>query len=904
MGRSEDGHEEYQASYLVLSSAYTSNSMTVELNQFITKLLIPLFIPPTEAFLLLRDAMLGGVGQTAGENKNLMLILNTGAPRKNRILSFCFVVDLKSLLQFHALIITYGNHNNLFFSSKLISLYSSFNQPNVSAAVFYGTNPKDTFLWNSVIKAHFANGKYVESIEFYFQMRRARVPLSCFTVPMVVSACAELRDISVGYTVHGVAVKFNLLAGNSAVGSSLIYMYSRCGHMDEARNVFEEMPVRDVVAWTALIVGYVNNKESEKGLCYIWKMFGRTENGVRPNAHTIETGLQACGDVGALQEGRCLHSYAIKTGNLFCNFVSSQLLSMYSKCGTIEESYLAFLEVSTKDLVAWTTIISMYVKKGAIFKCLNLFSSMQTEKVKPDGIILSCLLMGIGNFASISEGRIFHGLILRKNYGCDISVNNSLLSIYCKLGCLSMGEKFFSQMHQSNAESWNWMVFGYGKTETIKCLEYFRSMQLLGLEADSKSLVAVISSCCRLGALYLGRAVHCYVKKLSIHEDVSIANSLIQMYGKCEEIYLAKVIFDRMNKDMVTWNTMIATYASTGHSSEALLLFDQMTLEGVKPNSATLASVLSACADLAALDYGIRIHNYIKENELECNLSVGTALIDMYAKCGQLGISRNIFDLMPEKDVISWNVMISGYGFNGYANYAVEVFSQMEKSGIIPNEVTFLAVLTACSHGGLVEEGRYLFDRMCTYYAISPTLKHYASMVHLLGRSGNLLEAESMILKMPMVPDGGVWGTLLGACAVQNNVEIGERVAKNAIEADPENDGYYILMSNMYGSVGRWEEVEKIRLKMQTMGIRKRAGWSAMELDGKVHLFLVQEESHPSRKKKLLNKIKPRGLPLSEPVCKLLVGLYGDDDIQVLRKYPVGAPEESKDNTVVLNDSL
>ncbi|XP_068641155.1 pentatricopeptide repeat-containing protein At4g39952, mitochondrial [Aristolochia californica] len=754
--------------------------------------------------------------------------------------------DLKTLLHFHSLVITSGNHNNIFFSSKLISLYSFFNQPNVSTLVFYGTNAKDTFLWNSIIKSHFANGKYVQSIEFYFQMRRSCMILNHFTIPMVVSACAELRDIDVGSTIHGVAMKFNLLVGNSAVGSALIYMYSRCGHMDEASNLFEEMPLRDVVTWTALIVGYVNNEESEKGLSYLCKMLRSTVNAVRPNAHTIGTGLQACRDLGALQEGRCLHSFAVKTGTLPCNFVSSSLLSMYSKCESVEESHLAFLELPSKDLVSWTTIISMYVKKGDIFKCLDMFAAMRTKKVKPDGIILSCLLMGIGNFASIKEGRIFHGLILRSNYESDISVSNSLLSIYCKLGWLRTGEKFFSRMHQRNAESWNWMVFGYGKTELVKCLECFREMQFLGLEADLKSLVTVISSCCKLGALYLGRAVHCYMIKVFLHEDVSIANSLIGMYGKCEKLNVSKIIFDSMNKDVVTWNTMIATYASTGHSSDALLIFDQMLLEGIKPNSATLVSVLSACAGLAALDYGERVHNYIKEREWECELSVGTALIDMYAKCGQLGTSRKIFDLMLEKDVISWNVMISGYGINGYANDAVEVFRQMEKSSLTPNEVTFLAVLSACSHGGLVEEGRCLFNRMSNYYAISPTLKHYASMVDLLGRSGNLLEAETMILKMPMVPDGGVWGTLLGSCVVQNNVVIGERVAKRAIEADPENDGYYILMSNMYGSVGRWEEVENMRLKMKNKGVKKRAGWSAMELDGKVHLFLVGDESHPS----------------------------------------------------------
>ncbi|XP_077213792.1 pentatricopeptide repeat (PPR) superfamily protein [Tasmannia lanceolata] len=754
------------------------------------------------------------------------------------------ISDIKSLIQSHALIITSGNSNNIFLAAKLISLYSSFNKPNLSTPVFNSTHLKDTFLWNSIIKSHFSNGNYQQSLKFYLQMRSSGAPLNHFTIPMVATACAELPSIEIGRNVHGIALKLNFFGGNSATGSSFLYMYAKCCKMDEAYRVFDQMPVRDVVAWTALIIGFVQNDDSEMGMNCLRKMHKSGEDGLRPNFRTIEGGLQACGNLVALLEGRCLHGFATKTGIGGCCFVRSALLSMYCKCGSTEEAFLAFLELPDKDIVSWTTIIGAYARKGGIAKCIELFRAMLFSEIEPDGIIICCLIMGFGDFANVNEGTAFHGMMLRKNFEFDSIVSSFLLAMYCKFGRLDVAEKLFNRMHTQNRECWNWMIFGYGKAgfET-KCLELFTEMQFVGFESDSNSLVTVISSCSRLVAPLLGRSVHCYVIKFSI-DDLSVVNSLVGMYGRCGNLNVAKRIFDRMHGDIVMWNTLVSAYAHSGHSSDALLLFDQMLLKGMEPNPATLVSVLSACSQLAALSLGTWIHNYIREKGLECNISLTTALVDMYAKCGQLGLSREIFESMPERDVISWNVMISGYGIHGKANDAMESFQQMEKLGVKPNGVTFLAVLSACVHAGMVEEGKCIFNKMRDY-SVSPTLKHYACMVDLLGRSGNLCEAEIMILGMPVAPDSAVWGALLSACKIYNNLEMGERAAKQAFKLDPDNDGYYILLSNMYSSVGRWEEAEKVRGMMRKGGVRKIAGWSSVEFYGELCLFLVGDKSHP-----------------------------------------------------------
>ncbi|KAE9450584.1 hypothetical protein C3L33_17519, partial [Rhododendron williamsianum] len=484
---------------------------------------------------------------------------------------------------------------------------------------------------------------------------------------MIVASCAELLLLINGMEIHGLVTKLGFInMGNSAVGSSFIYFYSMCGCMEDGALVFDEMPVTDVVAWTALVIGYVQNDESEKGLERLCEMHRVGGDGERPNSRTFEGGFKACGNLGALLEGKCLHGLVVKTG-----------------IGSTEGSCIV-------DVCYW-----------CLFKIWVEFR------------VLASVLANAG-YWSISRWSCYQ-----------------LSAFGVWFGLFSIAEKLFDRVRDGNKESWNIMVFEYSKVGLeSKCLELFTEMQHLGIEFDSNSLVSVISSCSRLGATRLGRSLHCYVIKNSMRENVSIANSLIDMYGKSGNSVIAWKIFSRARKDTVTWNTLISSYIRSGRSTDALGLFDKMVSEGFKPNLATLVTVLSACSHIASLEKGEQIHSYAKDEGFEFDISLSTALVDMYAKCGQLDKSRNFFDAMKEKDVISWNVMISGYGMHGDAESAIEIFKQMEQSNVRPNELTFLAVLSACTHAGLVGEGKNFFDRMRDY-ALSPNLKHYSCMVDL-----------------------------------------------------------------------------------------------------------------------------------------------------------------------------
>ncbi|KAL3818224.1 hypothetical protein ACJIZ3_004129 [Penstemon smallii] len=740
-------------------------------------------------------------------------------------------LDSTTLLPTHAYIITTGHSQNQFLASKLISSYASLNQPHSSTKIFDTLYFKDPFLWNSIIKAHFSNGSYTQALEFFTKMQAFGTIPNQFTLPMAISSCAELGLLLVGMNVHGLVRKLNLFTENPAVGSSFVYLYSKCGVLGDARLVFDEMPVKDVVSWTALVIGYVQNGESEKGLECLCEMHNIGGDGEKPNNRTLEGGFQACGDLSALMEGKCLHGLALKFGIVSSRVIQSTILSMYSKCGSVEDAIISFSEIVNKDLFSWTSIIGVYARLGCVHECFQMFLRMHANGVQPDGMVISCLLHGFSSAMKVSEGKAFHGFIFRKNYEVDQIVYNALLSMYCKFGLVSIAEKIFNGGHDQEKDSWSLMIVGYEKAGLEKnCITLFREMQKRGIEYDLNSLMSVISSCSRLEAVHFGRSIHCHIVKYLMFDNVSLVNSLINMYGKCGNLTIAQRLFHQSSiKDITTWNSMISTHAHNGNYSAALNLFDNMVQLRIQPNTATFATVLSACAQIASVEKGREVHNYIEEMGFEYNVSLATALVDMYGKCGEIELAREIFDSMNEKDVVSWNVMISSYGMHGHGKSAVELFDLMEQySNVRPNELTFLVVLSACAHAGLVEEGKFLFNRMKEYYSIEPTLKHYACVVDLLGRSGDLVEAEGLILSMPTAPDAGIWGSLLNACKMHNNAEMGIKIGKCAIEADPENDGYYVVMSDLYSSVGMWNEVERMRKVMKDRGVRKTVGWSAL----------------------------------------------------------------------------
>ncbi|KAF5198756.1 Pentatricopeptide repeat-containing protein [Thalictrum thalictroides] len=416
-------------------------------------------------------------------------------------------------------------------------------------------------------------------------------------------------------------------------------------------------------------------------------------------------------------------------------------------------------------------------------------------------------------------------------------------------------------------------------------------MRVEGVAVDDIVVISALSACANLFANKEGELIHSLSIRIGMESYVNLHNALIHMYSRCGHIIALRKLFDAAHiLDQISWNSMISGYLKCGSVDEARALFDcmptkdvgswsaiisgyaqhdyftetlalfhEMQLKGIRPDETTLVSVVSACTHLAALDQGKWIHTYIKKNDLKINTVLGTTLIDMYMKCGCVENALEIFQGMGEKGISSWNSIILGLAVNGLVEESLEKFPEMKRCNVAPNEITFIGVLGACPHVGLVHDGWLFFESMVQIHNITPNVKHYGCMVDLLGRTGLLKEAEELIESMPILPDVATWGALLGACKKHRNTQMAERIGKKLIELQPKNDGFHVLLSNVYASKGRLDDVIEIRDIMKHQGVAKIPGCSIIEADGVVHEFLAGDTTHPRMKEidKMLEGYSP-----------------------------------------------
>ncbi|XP_072992600.1 pentatricopeptide repeat-containing protein At2g01510, mitochondrial [Typha latifolia] len=435
-----------------------------------------------------------------------------------------------------------------------------------------------------------------------------------------------------------------------------------------------------------------------------------------------------------------------------------------------------------------------------------------------------------------------HALILTSGLSHKNGLLTHLLISLSSSGHLAYARDLFDGMHKPRAFLWNTLLRAYVKNQRPDdTISLYHRMRCLGIRPDNFTFPFVLRACADLIDVYLGMAVHAVLLRVGLVFDAIVETELMVMYAKLGESDLAEHVFEELGrtdgKDLIAWNALISAFSQNGHADKALKLFKQMELEGVEPDSITLVSVISSCAYLGCLELGRKLHRRVREEMQKPNVFVDNALLDMYTKCGCMDEASKLFDEMRQRNVVSWSTMIGGYAINGDSRGALALFSCMEDVGVRPNEVTFLAILTACSHAGLVSEGKQYFRRIT-----NPRIEHYATMVALLGRSGHLKEAYSFIKSMPIEPDAGIWGALLGACTTNRNTELGQLAADQLLRIAPDVPSYHVLLSNIYAACGRWDYVEKIREKMKGKALKKVAAYSSVEMGGEVHVFY--EGSH------------------------------------------------------------
>lgn len=389
---------------------------------------------------------------------------------------------------------------------------------------------------------------------------------------------------------------------------------------------------------------------------------------------------------------------------------------------------------------------------------------------------------------------------------------------------------------------------------------------MAGTKPNEFTFATVLTSCTGPSGLILGRQIHSLIVKSSYESHVYVGSSLLDMYAKAGKILEARNVFECMPKrDVVSCTAIISGYAQLGFDEEALELFCQLQKEGMPSNYVTYASVLTALSGLAALDHGKQVHNHVLRCEVPSFVVLQNSLIDMYSKCGNLTYARRIFDTMPERSAITWNAMLVGYSKHGMGREVLEIFTLMRVDKKVKlDSVTILAVLTGCSHGGLENKGLDIFYEMANgKIGVDPEIEHYGCVVDLLGRSGRVEEAFKFINKLPFEPTAAIWGSLLGACRVHSNIEIGELVGHRLLEIEPGNAGNYVILCNLYASVGRWEDVRSLRELMLKKAVVKEPGKSWIELDQILHTFHASDRSHP-RRKEVFAKVKELSVKFKE----------------------------------------
>ncbi|AEE78504.1 Tetratricopeptide repeat (TPR)-like superfamily protein [Arabidopsis thaliana] len=511
---------------------------------------------------------------------------------------------------------------------------------------------------------------------------------------------------------------------------------------------------------------------------------------------------------------RTVHSRIILE-DLRCNSsLGVKLMRAYASLKDVASARKVFDEIPERNVIIINVMIRSYVNNGFYGEGVKVFGTMCGCNVRPDHYTFPCVLKACSCSGTIVIGRKIHGSATKVGLSSTLFVGNGLVSMYGKCGFLSEARLVLDEMSRRDVVSWNSLVVGYAQNQRFDdALEVCREMESVKISHDAGTMASLLPA---------------------------VSNTTTE-----NVMYVKDMFFKMGKKSLVSWNVMIGVYMKNAMPVEAVELYSRMEADGFEPDAVSITSVLPACGDTSALSLGKKIHGYIERKKLIPNLLLENALIDMYAKCGCLEKARDVFENMKSRDVVSWTAMISAYGFSGRGCDAVALFSKLQDSGLVPDSIAFVTTLAACSHAGLLEEGRSCFKLMTDHYKITPRLEHLACMVDLLGRAGKVKEAYRFIQDMSMEPNERVWGALLGACRVHSDTDIGLLAADKLFQLAPEQSGYYVLLSNIYAKAGRWEEVTNIRNIMKSKGLKKNPGASNVEVNRIIHTFLVGDRSHP-----------------------------------------------------------
>ncbi|KAL3652987.1 hypothetical protein CASFOL_002668 [Castilleja foliolosa] len=593
--------------------------------------------------------------------------------------------------------------------------------------------------------------------------------------------------------------------------------------------------------------------------------------------------LISCTNLKLHFEGQQLHAQVITRGLHKNHTLVPKLVSYYISLDFLDDAHFVAADSKTSNPFPWNKLISSYVNKARFDEAISAYKQMVCNGARPDQYTYPSVLKACAEQPDFVFGIEVHNSIKSSCLSHDVFVQNALISMYAKSGDLANARKVFDEMPNRDKVTWNSMISGYAsigmwdkafelfesmraaqaeisiitwntvsggylRTRNFKCaLELTRQIRENGDRLDPIAVIIGLNTCSHIRASRLGKEIHGSAIRNSSVEYENVKNALITFYSRCGDVAHAYIVFRMVeNKKIITWNSIISGFAQWDYSEEASSLFRELLFfTAVKPNYVTLAGILPLCARVANLRHGKEFHCYIaRRDEFKGYLLLWNALIDMYARSGKVSIARRLFDSLKIRDTVTYTSIIAGYGVQGDGKVAVELFEEMIRFGIKPDRVAMVAILSACSHSGLVGPGQLYFEKMTSIYGIKPDLEHFACMTDLYGRAGLVNEARDIILAMPYEPTCEMWATLIGACRIHEDMDIGEWAAEKLLEMKPRNSGYYVLIANMYGAAGCWGKLAKVRTFMRDLGVRKNPGCALVDVGDGFLPFLVEDSSN------------------------------------------------------------
>jgi len=712
---------------------------------------------------------------------------------------------------------------DVFIGTGLVDMYCKMGHLDSARKIFDKMPRKDAASWNAMISGLSQSSNPCGAMEIFWRMQIEGVEPDSVTILNLAPAVSKLEDIDSCKSIHGYVVRRCIFGG---VSNSLIDMYSKCGDVNLARQVFDQMRAKDDVSWATMMAGYVHHGCFFEALQLLDKM---KETNTKMNKVSVVNALLAAAEMRDVENGKEVHNYALQQGLMSDIVVATPVVSLYAKCGELKKAKELFLGVEGRDLVAWSAFLSALVQAGYPGEALSIFQEMQHEGVKPDKATLTSLVSACAEISDPKLGKIVHCYAVKAEMESDISFVTTLVSMYTRCELFMYAMRLFNRMHYKDVVAWNTLISGFTKYgDPHLALEMFHRLQLSWIQPDRGTMVSLVSACALLDNQDLGICFHGHIIKSGFESDIHVKVALIDMYAKCGSLCSAENLFHLTKhvKDVASWNVMIAGYLHNGCANEAISTFNQMKLESVRPNLVTFVTILPAVSYLSILREAMAFHACIIRMGFISITLVGNSLVDMYAKCGQLSYSEKCFHEMENKDTISWNALLSGYAMHGQGELALTLFSLMQETHIHVDSISYISVLSACRHAGLIQEGRNIFQFMTEKHNLEPNMEHYACMVDLLGSAGLFDEVLSLINKMPTEPDAQVWGALLGACKIHSNLKLGEVALHHLLKHEPRNAAHYVVLSDIYAQCDRWIDARRTRSKINDHGLNKSPGYS------------------------------------------------------------------------------